>query len=62
MPKGFDMCVKKGGRVRTIKPKGKKSNVYLHVCYLGKKAYPGEVKRAKTPLARQLGKSNAKNT
>lgn len=56
MPKGFEECVKKGGRVRTIKPKGKKSNVYLHICYLNGKSYPGEVKRATTLLARQLGK------
>ena len=56
MPKGFEECVKKGGRVRTIKPKGKKSNTYLHICYLNGKSYPGETKKAKTPLARQLGK------
>ena len=56
MPKGFDMCVKKGGRVRTIKPKGKGSKTYLHICFLNGKSYPGETKKAKTPLARQLGK------
>lgn len=56
MPKGFDYCESHGGRIRTIKPKGKKSNVYLHVCYLNGKSYAGEVKRATTPLARQLGK------
>lgn len=33
MPKAFDRCVKAGGRVRTIKPKGKSSKTYVHVCY-----------------------------
>jgi len=33
MPAPFDKCVKAGGRVRTIKPKGQKSKTYVHVCY-----------------------------
>jgi hypothetical protein len=44
MPAGFDMCVKKGGKVRTIVPK---KGTYLHVCYLGNKPYSGEVKKKK---------------
>ena len=30
MPKGFDNCVKSGGRVRTIEPK---QGRYMHICY-----------------------------
>ena len=57
MPKDFDNCVKRGGRVRTIKPKGKDSSVYMHVCYLGKKSYAGEIKHASAKtLAKHLGK------
>ena len=33
MPKKFDRCVKAGGRVRTLKPKGKGSRTYVQVCY-----------------------------
>lgn len=44
MPKAFRRCVKKGGRVRTVKPRAGK---YLHVCYLGGKSYAGEVKTTK---------------
>jgi len=49
MPKKFLACVKKGGRVRTIKPKGKKSKTYLHVCYPKRGGSPvrGEVKHRK---------------
>ncbi len=42
MPKAFLECVKKGGKVRTIKPKGR-PDVYIKVCYINGKAYPGEV-------------------
>lgn len=45
MPVGFQNCVKRGGRVRTIKPKKGK---YLHICYLNGKSYRGEVKKAKS--------------
>ena len=44
MPKAFEICVKKGGRVRTITPKKGK---YLHVCYLNGKSYRGYVKTKK---------------
>ena len=38
-PKGFLSCVKRGGRVRTIKPKPGR---YIHICYIGGKSYAGE--------------------
>lgn len=44
MPKGFDMCRKKGGKIRTVKPS---SNTYIPVCYLGKKSFRGEVHHTK---------------
>ena len=48
MPKGFERCVRNGGRVRTLKPKGKGSPTYLKVCYDKKgKSHAGEVKRSK---------------
>lgn len=44
MPAAFDMCVKNGGKVRTVTlPKGK----YMHVCYIHGHAHPGEVKKKK---------------
>lgn len=48
MPKGFTRCVRGGGRVRTLKPKGRGSSTYLHVCYKGGRSYPGEVKHRKS--------------
>jgi len=47
MPVGFENCVAKGGRVRTIKPKGAKAKTYLHICYLNGKSYRGEIKHKK---------------
>jgi hypothetical protein len=46
MPAAFDRCVKaKGSRTRTIKPKGKSSPEYMHVCYTkAGKSFSGEVK------------------
>ena len=44
MSKDFEMCVKKGGRVRTKKLKGGK---YIHICFLNGKSYAGEVRTAK---------------
>lgn len=42
MPEDFDVCVKAGGRVRTMKV-GK--NRYMHVCYDKEgKSHAGEVK------------------
>jgi len=46
MPKGFDRCRSEGGRVRTVKPKGKKSRAYVHVCYdKNGKSFAGHVKK-----------------
>ena len=33
MPAKFEKCVRSGGRVRTLKPKGEKSDTYIRVCY-----------------------------
>ena len=40
-PAGFDMCQKKGGRIRT---KTLSDGRYLHICFLNGKSYPGYVK------------------
>jgi len=47
MPKGFEKCVKAGGRVRTKKVNTKQ---YMHICWLGGKSYAGEVKNYKKVL------------
>lgn len=45
MPKDFDNCIKKGGKVRTkTLPNGK----YIRICYLNGKSYEGEVKEKQT--------------
>jgi len=44
MPKGFENCVKGGGRVRTVKPSAGK---YMPVCYSKGKSHVGEVKTTK---------------
>ncbi len=41
MPEDFDRCVRQGGKVITKTLKGGK---YMHICYLGKKSFAGEVK------------------
>ena len=56
MPKAFDRCVKAGGRVRVLKPRGRCSPVYLPVCFppgrrkgrKGPASIAGEVKYAHT--------------
>jgi len=54
MPAKFTKCVKSGGRVRTIKPKGSKSRTYLHICYPpgGGSPVSGEVKHRKSKRKR----------
>lgn len=48
MPEDFERCRRAGGRIRTIKPKGKGSKTYMPVCYDKKnKAHPGETKKRK---------------
>ena len=44
MPKAFDECVGKGGKVRTRKLKGGR---YQHICILNGKVYAGEIKKRK---------------
>lgn len=47
MPKGFDRCVAKGGRIRTKKVNDKQ---YMRICYVGGKSFAGEVKNYKKVL------------
>jgi len=44
MPKGFDKCVRDGGRIRTKKISNKK---FMYICYKDGKSYPGYVKTKK---------------
>ncbi|MBE3088171.1 MAG: hypothetical protein IMZ71_03525 [Chloroflexi bacterium] len=44
MPKEFDNCVKKGGKVRRKTLKGGK---YINVCFLNGKSFAGEVHEGK---------------
>lgn len=44
MPKAFEECVRKGGKVRTKRLSGGR---YMHVCILNGRVYPGEVKQRK---------------
>jgi hypothetical protein len=44
MPKGFEACRKQGGRIRTKQMSGGR---YMHICFIGGKSYPGEVKTKK---------------
>ena len=41
MPKKFEECVKKGGRVRTKKLSGGR---YMHICFIGNQSFAGEIK------------------
>lgn len=44
MPKAFNSCVKRGGRVRTKRLSGKR---YIKLCFKGGKSFAGHVKRRK---------------
>lgn len=44
MPKKFNECIRKGGRVRTKKLKNGK---YIHICFIDGKSFDGEVKKKK---------------
>lgn len=48
MPKAFDDCVAKGGRVRKM---SLKKNKYMNICWVGGKSYAGYVKTEKKPTA-----------
>ena len=41
MPKAFENCRKKGGKIRTVKLSGGK---YVHICTIGGKSFRGYVK------------------
>jgi hypothetical protein len=45
MPKEFESCVSRGGRVRTKKV-GK--DKYMRICFIDGKSYAGEVKQKKS--------------
>jgi len=49
MPKDFDNCVKRGGRVRRIsgpnKQFGLEKGEYLDICFMNGEMYRGEVKK-----------------
>ncbi len=51
MPDAFESCVKRGGRVRTVKGPSKehglKSGEHVKYCYIGGKSYRGYVKKKK---------------
>ena len=59
MPAAFDECVKSGGKIITVNPKGR-SEVYIHVCYPkgGGPAIHGEVRHSKDARIR-TGKSSS---
>lgn len=44
MPKEFDNCVAKGGKVRR---KSLKAGKYINICFLNGKSYSGEVHESK---------------
>jgi len=45
MPKAFEDCEAKGGKIRTMKLSG---NRYMHICILKGKSYRGEIKEKKS--------------
>lgn len=54
MPKEFEECVRRGGRVRTKTLSGGR---YIHVCFIDGKSYAGEVKTKKqTDRESKLGR------
>jgi len=56
MPKAFDDCVKKGGKVRT---KSLSDGRYIHICFLNGKSFAGHVKK-KSPNAGEKEMRNSK--
>jgi len=51
MPKAFELCRKKGGKIRTIsgpnKSQGLAADEYVHICILGGFSTRGHVKKKK---------------
>jgi len=41
-PQAFENCRRNGGKIRTKTLSGGR---YMHICFLGGKSYPGEVKK-----------------
>jgi len=50
MPKEFESCVKRGGRVRS---KRVDKNNYIKICFIGGKSYAGEKHRYKKFLKKK---------
>jgi hypothetical protein len=48
MPKAFSACVRAGGRIRTVKPQGRCSPLYIPVCWRHGKSVAGEPKYVRT--------------
>ena len=52
MPRSFDNCVKRGGRVRRISGPnsrhGLRKGEYVNVCFLKGKSYRGHIKKIKS--------------
>ena len=57
MPKGFDSCEKRGGRVRTKKLS---DNRYIHICFIDGKSFAGEVKHKKNDSLKNRVKKEIK--
>ena len=56
MPKDFEECIRKGGKVRT---KRLSNGKYIHLCFVDGKSYSGEVKsRLKTNLSKKQEEEN----
>lgn len=53
MPKDFEDCRKRGGRVRTEKPS---KSTYRHVCYDDQGRHAGEKKRDKPKRGSKSGR------
>lgn len=51
MPKAFESCARRGGRITTVsgpnKDHGLKAGEYVHYCFIDRKSYRGEVKKKK---------------
>lgn len=59
MPTEFLKCVRtKGSKIRTVKPSPGK---YLHICYIGNKSFPGEIKETKKEKKRNIVKKIVRN-
>lgn len=63
MPKDFLKCVRQGGRVRTIKPRGYDDPLYINICYdRSGKSHHGEKKYRKGKKSKSKKKSKKKKS